>query len=150
MGRDPKDFSGLIMAIRFGSKAIAGYLLGVLAVRRGLRAGVFVTIALLVAGSGWAWLVPGAGYLFAFGLLGAGELGGAYIPNYVGSLSPPTESTRNFAILALATPASSFSPVLHGALTDRYGFPASFALGIVTAAAALILVKRTGIARRGE
>jgi hypothetical protein len=146
MGRDPKDYSGLIMAIRFGSKSIGGYLLGALAVRRGLRAGVLATIALLAAGGAWAWLVPGAGYLFAFGLLGAGELGGAYIPNYVGSLSPATEATRNFALLTLATPASSFSPVLHGALTDRYGFPASFALGILSAAAALILVLRIGAA----
>jgi hypothetical protein len=142
MGRDPKDYSGLIMAIRFGSKSVGGYWLGVLSVRRGLRAGVFGTIVLLAAGGAWAWLVPGAGYLLSFGLLGAGELGGAYIPNYVGSLSPAAEAPRNFAIVTLATPASSFSPVLHGALTDRFGFPASFALGILSAAAAVILVMR--------
>ena len=46
------------------------------------------------------------------------------------------------ALVTLATPASSFSPVLHGALTDRYGFAASFAMGIVTALAALLLVLR--------
>ncbi len=148
MGRDPKDYSGFIMAIRFGCKSIGGYLLGVLAVRHGLRAGVLATIALLAAGAAWAWIVPGAGYLFSFGLLGAGELGGAYIPNYVGSLSTAARATRNFALVTLASPASSFSPVLHGALTDRFGFRASFALGIAAAVAALILVTRVRATER--
>ncbi len=148
MGRDPKDYSGFILAIRFGCKSIAGYLLGVLAVRHGLRAAVLATIALLAAGAAWAWIVPGAGYLFSFGLLGAGELGGAYIPNYVGSLSTAAQATRNFALVTLASPASSFSPVLHGALTDRFCFRASFALGIATAVAALILVTRVRATER--
>jgi MFS family permease len=140
LSRDPSDFSALTMAIRFGCKAVGGFLLGWLAVRAGLRGGVLGCIVLLAAGSLWAWLVPGLGYLFAFGLLGAGELGGAYFPNYVSSLSTPAESTRNLALMTLATPASSFAPVLHGLLTDRFGFTASFALGIATALAALVLV----------
>ena len=37
LGRDPKDFSGLIMALRFGFKCIAGYVLGVIAHRWGIR-----------------------------------------------------------------------------------------------------------------
>lgn len=142
MDRDPADFSGVTMAIRFGGKAIGGFLLGWLAVRAGLKGGVLGCIALLAIGCAWAWVVPGTGYLFAFALIGAGELGGAYIPNYVGTLSSPTESTRNFALITLATPASSFAPILHGALTDRYGFPASFALGIGLAAVAFILIAR--------
>ena len=143
MGRDPADFSALTMAIRFGCKAAGGFLLGWLAVRAGLRAGLAGCIALLAAGCGWAWLVPGAGFLFAFGLLGAGELGGAYFPNYVSSLSRPTESTRNIAIMTLATPVSSFAPVMHGYLTDRFGFTASFAFGIATAAVSLLLLLRS-------
>lgn len=140
MGREPKDFSALMMAIRFGCKAAGGFLLGWLAVRAGLRNGVVGCIALLIAGCAWAWMVPGYGYLFAFGLLGAGELGGAYFPNYVSSLSRPSESTRNLAIMTLATPASSFAPVLHGFLTDRFGFIASFAFGIATAVVSLWLL----------
>lgn len=140
MGREPSDFSALMMAIRFGCKAVGGFLLGWLALRAGLRGGALGCIALLAAGSAWAWMVPGAGYLFAFGLLGAGELGGAYLPNYVSSLSHPSESTRNIALMTLATPVSSFAPVLHGLLTQWYGFPASFAFGIAAAAAAFVLV----------
>jgi hypothetical protein len=84
--------------------------------------------------------VPGYGYVFAFGLLGAGELGGAYFPNYVASLSTVGGGTRNLAILTLATPAASFAPAMHGYLTDRIGFYASFIFGIVTAAAAVALL----------
>ncbi len=150
MGREPKDFSGLIMAIRFGCKSIGGFFLGAIAVRRGIRAGVLGTTALLAAGSAWAWLVPGAGYLFAFGLLGAGELGGAYFPNYVSTLSAAVQSTRNLSIITMATPASSFSPVLHGALTDRYGFAASFAFSILSALGALLLVLWAGGKKSGD
>lgn len=140
MDRDPADFSGWTMAIRFGGKALGGFALGWIAVRMGLRGGSLGCIVLLAMGAAWAWIVPGVGYLFAFALIGAGELGGAYLPNYVGALSDRSQSTRNFAIIMLATPASSFAPVLHGALTDRYGFPASFAFGIVTALMALALI----------
>lgn len=140
MGRDPKDFSGIIMAIRFGCKAIGGWMLGIMAVRYGLRSAVFGTALLVAAGSAWAWAVDGAGYLFSFGLLGAGELGGAYFPNFVSSLSVAAVAPRNLAMITLATSASSFAPVLHGYLTDRFGFPASFALGIATGLLAFVMV----------
>lgn len=140
MGREPADFSALMMAIRFGCKAAGGFALGWLALRAGLRGGVFGCAGLLAAGCLWAWLVPGMPYLFAFGLLGAGELGGTYFPNYVSSLSAASHSTRNLALMTLATPVSSFAPVLHGFLTDRFGFAASFCFGIAAAAGAFVLV----------
>jgi hypothetical protein len=118
-----------------------------------LMTGTFIllvgaTLALPVSAGGWAWLVPGTAYLFCFGLIGAGELGGSYFPSYASSLSATAQSARNLALITLATPASSFSPVLHGALTDRYGFPASFAFGIVTAIIGLFLVLHTRSAAR--
>lgn len=145
VGRDPKELSGLVLAIRFGCKAVAGYFLGLIATRSGMRPAVIGTTCLLGAGMLWALLVPGYGYLFAFGLLGAGELGGAYYPNYVASLSAVEAGTRNLAILTLATPAASFAPALHGYLTDRIGFNASFVFGVVAAIlATALLVSATG------
>jgi hypothetical protein len=140
MGRDPKDLSGATLAIRFGCKAIGGYFLGLLATRSGMRPAVIGTVCLAGAGMLWALLAPGYAYLFAFGLLGAGELGGAYFPNYVASLSKVEAGTRNLAVLTLATPAVSFAPALHGYLTDRAGFQASFVFGIATALAAAALL----------
>ena len=147
MGREPKEFSGLVMALRFGFKSVAGFLLGALALRRGIRSPVTTTVLLVGAGIAWAWLVPGYGYLLSFGLLGAGELGGAYLPNYVVSISPAAEGARNMSVMALAPLASSVAPATHGALTDGFGFSASFGFAIATILASLWLVFRLPIIR---
>jgi MFS family permease len=148
IGRDPKDLSGLVMAIRFGSKAVAGYVLGVLNIRYGIRAPLIATVLLLGTALLWAWIAPGYSYLLAFGLMGAGELGGAYFPNVLLSLSSSVNGARNMSILNLAAPVASPSPALHGLLTDHWGFPASFALGIATALAAFWLVWKLPFARK--
>ncbi len=142
MGRDPKDFSGLIMAIRFRAKALAGYGLGWLALRYGLRTASQATSGLFAAGMLWAWLVPGAAYLGAFGWLGGGELGGVYFPNYALALTSLAAGPRVLAALMLATPVSGFAPVMHGWLTDHFGFAASFAFGLATALAAAACVRK--------
>ena len=95
-----------------------------------------------MAGLAWAWLVPGYGYLLSFGLLGAGELGGAYLPNYVVSISPATEGARNMSVLSLGPLSASIGPATHGALTDGFGFKASFAVAIISALISLRLVFR--------
>lgn len=140
LGRDPKEFSGLMMALTFGCKSLAGFVLGVVAGRWGVRAPLIATSLLVGSAMLWAWAVPGYFYLLAFGLMGAGMLGGVYFPNYVSSSSSALTGARNLALLSLAAPVSSLSPALHGALTDTYGFPASFAFGIATALLALYLV----------
>ena len=121
LGRDPKDFSGLMMALRFGCKSLGGYALGAIAIRRGLRTSALAAIAFIGAGVIWGWLVPGYAYLFAFGLMGAGELGGMYIPNCTLALSSLANGTRNLSLLTLATPVSGVAPAVHGALADRFG-----------------------------
>jgi len=140
VGRDPKELSGLIMALRFGFKAMAGYALGVISLRWGIRVPLVLTVLLLAAAPLWAWAAPGYSYLFAFALMGAGELGGGYFPNYVVAISMASQGARNLALLNLATPAASVSPALHGGLTDSYGFSASFVLASVTAFASLWFV----------
>ena len=140
MGREPKEFSGLIMALRFGFKSAAGFVLGAIAVRWGIRAPLIITVFLVGAGMAWAWIVPGYSYLLSFGLLGAGELGGAYLPNYAVSISPAVDGARNMSVLALAPLTSSVAPATHGWLTDTFGFSASFAFAIATASLALCLV----------
>ena len=140
MGRDPADFSGLILALRFGTKAVAGFFLGLLNIRYGYRAPLIAGVALVGIATIWAWVVPGYPYLGAFGLMGAGELAGAYFPNVILSWSPAASAARDMSLLGLASPASSPTPALYGFVTDRLGFPASFALGIVISLAALWLV----------
>ena len=127
LGRDPKDFSGLIMALRFGFKCIAGYVLGVIAHRWGIRAPVIGTLLPLVGAMLWAWVIPGYSFLFAFALLGAAELGGIYFPGYVLAISPAEAGARNMSILSLATFIAGVAPAVHGALTRNSGSrPVSF------------------------
>jgi hypothetical protein len=140
LGVEPKQLSGLVMMIRFGFKSVAGYFLGVMAIRWGDQAPTIATVLMVGGAVFWGWAVPGYAYLLAFGLIGAGELGGAWFPNYVISLSSPEAGARNLSLLTLAAPLASISPLLHGALTDLFGYPASFAFGITTAAVALWLV----------
>jgi len=143
LGRDPKDFSGLMMALRFGCKSLGGYVLGAIAVRRGLRTSALTSTAFVGASVIWGWLAPGYAYLFAFGLMGAGELGGMYIPNCTLALSSLANGTRNLSLLTLATPFSGIAPAIHGALADRFGFSASFAFGLTAAVLAFLLILRT-------
>jgi MFS family permease len=140
LGREPAEFSGVILALRFGCKAMAGYALGVLNMRYGLRAPLIATVSMLGLAMVWAWVVPGYLYLAAFGLMGAGELGGAYFPNVLLTWSSPADATRDMSILNLAVPLGGPAATVHGMLTDHWGFSASFIFGIATAAAALALV----------
>ena len=107
VGRDPKDLSGIIMALRFGFKAVGGFVLGGIAIRWGVRAPLAVCVVLVGGSLVWAWIAPGYGYLLAFGFMGAGELGGAYFPNYQVTLSTPAMGTRDLAMQSLTSPVSS-------------------------------------------
>ena len=142
LGEDPKEFAGYMNALRFGFKAITGFGLGLILARWGIRAPLATTVLLVATGILWAWTVPGYFYLLAFGLLGGGELAGAYFPNYIVTISSPATSARNLAFLTLVTPISSFAPAIYGALADSYGFSASFILGVSIALLALCLVFR--------
>lgn len=140
LGRNPAEFSGLIMAIRFAGKSLGGFLLGALAIRRSTRAPVVGTVLLIGMGILWAWMIPGYGFLIAFAMIGAGELGGAYFPNYVVTVSSPEAGARNLSILTLASPVASIAPMIYGGLTQLYGYSVSFAFGILITLPALGLV----------
>jgi len=144
VGRSPLELAGLIMALRFGFKAVAGFGLGSVSAKFGARPAMFLTVVFVGLGLAWPFVSSGYGYLFAFGLMGAGELGGVYFVNYVISVSTAAHTTRNLALLSLVGPVSSFAPALHGNLTDRFGFQASFGFGVACACAAIILLLVTG------
>jgi MFS family permease len=142
LGRDPKELSGVSLALRFGFKAIGGFALGAIASRLGMRAPIIVAVCLVLAAPIWAVLAPGYSYLLAFGLIGAGELGGVYFPNYVVSFSSEADSARNLSILQLVTVASSIGPVVYGSITQAFGFRSSLEFGILIACVSLALVTR--------
>jgi predicted MFS family arabinose efflux permease len=143
-GRSVNNLSGILMALRFGGKAAGGYLLGLIAVRWGLRRSVLASLAILAFAPLWACLAPGYAFLLAFGLVGVGELCGVYIPNYGILLSRPDATARNLSLLMIASPLASFAPTIYGCLADQWGFTASFLLSLTAALAALWLVRQIG------
>ncbi|MSU69472.1 MAG: hypothetical protein EXS39_01585 [Opitutaceae bacterium] len=144
IGRTPLELAGLIMALRFGCKALAGFGLGSLATRYGTRSALITTVVLVGAGIIWPLFFSGYWYLFAFGLMGAGELGQVYFFNYTVDISAPVAATRNLALMVLVSPLSSVAPAIYGGLTDWLGFRASFIFGTTTAALALGLLLLNG------
>lgn len=142
VGRSPLELAGLVMALRFGCKALAGFGVGALAQRYGPRSAMIATVVLVGLGALWPFLVSGPLYMATFGLMGAGELGGVYFANYVIAISTPSSTTRNLALLLLVGPLSSAALALHGRLTDVYGFHASFGLGVISAVLAWLLLWR--------
>jgi hypothetical protein len=118
MGAKPEDYVGLQQALRFAFKSLAGFFLGWLVVRRSPRAALIATILFLLLGVVWGLVVPGMPFLIAFGLLGAGELMGAYFPNYVMNCSPVDKVRRNMAITNMVTLLVGLAPMCFGALSD--------------------------------
>jgi fucose permease len=132
-GNEPKDYAGIQFALRFGCKSLFGFVLGWLLARFYPRLPALATTLACVAGLVWALLVPGEWYLFSFGLLGAGELSYVYYLNYIVGCSPLERVRENTAYTNVLIAGIAFMPLVYGAISDAYGFKASFvtALGIL-------------------
>jgi hypothetical protein len=151
MNRKPATLVGIMMALRYGGKSLSSYRLGRLNLRWGMRAPVIATIALVLVGVFWAWTVHGYLYLFGFALLGAGELGGVYFPNYVLATSKVSDGARNLSVLALTSIPVGLSPVIYGQLTDRSGYGAGFIFaGVVGLGALWCVLKLPEISATGR
>lgn len=139
VGAEASRLVGLIMAVRFASKALGGYLQGALAQRSGIRAPLISGLTLMLVGVAWASLVRGNFYMVTFAFMGATELCGIYFPNYCMGASPLQSGARNLSLLGMAAIVASLGSAAHGALTDLVGFHASFALAGLCAVGALYL-----------
>ena len=94
--------------------------------------------------------MPGKRFLISFGILGAGELFGAYFPNYILCCSVKSKMRRNLAFASLITMPVGIAPLLYGQIADafgsvggeRFGFQMSFiaALTMLVVAIALVLI----------
>ena len=134
------DTLGLQSFLRFGFKAGAGALLGWLLATASPRATLLATTSILLLGMTWALTSSGPWFMLTFGLLGAGELFGAYFPNYVTTASAKPFVRINMAYLSVLGSVIGFSSIAFGAISDRFGRIASFyaAAGLLVFALVLI------------
>lgn len=147
LGVPPQTLVGYQLALRFGFKIAAGLCLGALLTRWGPRATMLITAGCAASGIAWAMLVPGYLFLLSFGLLGAGELFGVYMTNYILSCSSKarTRSNMGFASLTMlpAAPAGAFFGLISdhfgAAYTRAFGFRLSFAAALAFMGLVIIL-----------
>jgi len=133
---DESETLGIQSFLRFGCKAIAGVLLGLLLARSNPRA----TTAILLAGMGWALGSSGWWFMATFGLLGAGELFGAYFPNYITTASEKRFVRVNLAYMNVLSVLIGFSSLAFGVISDAFGRIASFQVATLVLLAALVLI----------
>lgn len=147
LGEAPAQFAGYQNAVRFTCKAATGLLLGWLLTRTHPKAGVLVTAMFGLTAVLWVLSTSGIAFLFSFGLLGAGELFGIYVTNYILCCAPATQMRRYMAFTMLTLFPAAGAGILFGQITDQfqadfraYGFRLSFlaasfmiALGILLA-----------------
>ena len=128
--------------LRFGFKAAAGVFLGWLLTKASPKATLIATTSILLVAMAWVLTATGRWYLISLGLLGAGELFGAYFPNYVTTASVPSRVRSNIAYLNLLGSGVGFASILFGWISDRFGRIASFhtATGVLIVALILILL----------
>lgn len=142
LGSQVEDTQGIQSFLRFSFKSVTGLCLGWLLARTSPRSPVLATTGLLLLGIAWVLNSSGYWYLLSAGLLGAGELFGAYFPNYVVSASSKSTVRANVALLNLLGSFVGFASVGYGLISNAYGRTATFftAGGLLLLSVALILM----------
>lgn len=126
LGDRLQDTQGIQNFLRFSFKSAAGFLLGWLLTRTHPKATLLATTGTLLFAMGWVLNSSGNWYLISAGLLGAGELFGAYFPNYVVTASSKSTVRANVACLNLLGSFVGFASVFFGWLADTSGRIATF------------------------
>src|SRR5262249_31392811 len=129
MQRLPEDYLGLQQFMRYAFKIGAGFLLGWLLTRTNPKRVLLVSATFGLIAAVWALAATGYGYLLSFGFLGAGELFGPYVTNYILACSPPAQVRRNMAFTVLLMFPAALAGPLFGGIADHYGKVVSGAVG---------------------
>jgi len=131
---------GIQSFLRFGFKAVAGVLLGLLLAAASPRATLLATTSILLVGVTWALSSSGWWYMLTFGIMGAGELFGAYFPNYITTASSKQYVRINMAYASVLSALTGFASVIFGAIAKKYGLVASIYVGDRILVLALLLI----------
>lgn len=121
MGELPSDLVMYQSALRFGTKAVAGLLLGWLLAKTHPLAGLLATGCLCLTAPLYATWATGLAYLATFQIYGAGELSGVYSPNYILAASRPQDIRRNLACEKILAAAAAPFGLLFGRIADVVG-----------------------------
>lgn len=146
MGGQPSDRVMYQSALRFGTKAVAGLLLGLLVARTNPRAGLLATGFCLLASPLYAMTATGMAYLATFQIYGAGELFGVYTPNYILAVSSRRDIRRNLACDRMLPAIAAPFGLLFGGIADLVGTTAGRASGFRASFLTCAAIVGTGLA----
>jgi hypothetical protein len=121
MGELPSDLVMYQSALRFGTKAVTGLLLGWLLAKTHPLAGLVATGCLCLTAPLYACWATGLAYLATFQIYGAGELSGVYSPNYILAASRPADIRRNLACEKILAAVAAPFGLLFGRIADAVG-----------------------------
>ncbi len=128
-GEDPAKSAGYQKAVLYTFKGGMGLTMGWVLTRTAPRAVVLLTATAGLAAVVVAIFAPASVYLFSFGLLGAGQLYGIYITNYILSGAPRALMRRYMAFTMITQMPAAPAGVLYGAVADFLGARRSKAFG---------------------
>lgn len=118
LGDAPAKYAGVQNTLRFGFKMVAGIFYGWMLTRTNPRMGILVTSFIFLSSQFWAMFVTGPQYLIAFGLYGAGELVGAYAPNYLVCASRKEDLRKTTAFMTMLMAPAAPIGYLYGSIVD--------------------------------
>jgi hypothetical protein len=118
LGDAPAKYAGVQNTLRFGFKMVAGLFYGWMLTRTNPRMGILVTSLVFLSSQVWAMFVEGPAYLVAFGLYGAGELVGAYAPNYLVCASRKEDLRKTTAFMTMLMAPAAPIRYLYGSIVD--------------------------------
>jgi len=146
MGEQPSDRVMYQMALRFGTKAVAGMLLGLLLAKTFPLAGLLATGCLLCLAPLYALFATGVAYLVTFQIYGAGELFGVCAPNFILAASRRRDLRRNMACNMLLPAMAAPFGLLFGGIADMVGAQAGRAAGYHVSFVVCAAIVGTGLA----
>ena len=120
LGKPPDQYVGEQLALRFGFKGVFGLFYGWLLTRTNPKAGVLVPALMGLSGVAWALFASPEWFLMGFGLVGAGELFGVYVTNYILCCSTPAKTRRNMGFASLMMFPAAPAGAIYGRISDSF------------------------------
>jgi hypothetical protein len=119
--QDPAETAGYQKAVLFTFKVIMGVAMGWVLTWSAPRTAVLISASVGLMGVVFAIVATPSEFLLSFGLLGAGQLFGIYITNYILSCAPKALMRRYMALTMITMMPAAPSGVIYGAVSDFFG-----------------------------
>jgi hypothetical protein len=120
-GEDPAQTAGYQKAVLYTFKGVMGLAMGWVLTWTAPRAVVLISAAAGLSAVAFAAFAPASVYLLGFGLLGAGQLYGIYITNYILNCAPRALMRRYMAFTMITMMPAAPAGVIYGAVADFFG-----------------------------